>query len=1054
MKTKTKSELEKELVKLQQRIIELEKSETQCKLAELENILNTSPIHIASIDINGKYTSWNKASEDMFGITAEEVIGKLTPRRFHRNDKEAKTVIETVERAGKYDDEIILIRRDGSEFPAHLLVSKTIDSSGNHIGYTGVAVDISERKQAEKVLAESELQFRSLSDASMEGIGIIQDGKVLIANRKASEIFGYDHFEIIGKTLLEFVAKESRELALKNFRDKFREPFEIVAIRKDGSKFLAEVCGKSIEFKGHSGRVIAIRDITEQKQAEETQLVLYNIANAVNTTKNLHSLFVSIKEYLNKIIDTTNFYVAIIDEKTNIISLPYVVDEKDNFTSFPAGKTITAHVINTGKPLLATEKVLKKLIHSGEVIIHGTTPKVWLGVPLKIEDKVTGVVAVHSYTNKSLYTEKDIEIFEFVADEIALSIIHKQAEKALQESEKQLQTLIDNMPDFVCLKDRDSRWLLANEASIRIFQLEGIDYLGKKDSELAELNSKLRGSFLTCKESDARVWKEGALIHGEEMIPDADGSVRVYDVTKVPVSYSDGERKGLIIIGHDITESKQAEESIRKSEEKYRLLADNSMDAIWQMDLKLVFTYISPSIKDMMGYTVDEWVGSRLSQHSSIKEFFNIARKALSAIKYYKKFKHLTFDAVMLRKDGSEIPVEITSQLLFNKRGLPIGLQGATRDITERKQVGKELEDLYEKSEKSRKSLLSILEDVTKKEAALQESQERFQDIVTNSGDWIWEIDKEGRYTYCSPVVKQVLGYIPDEVLGKHFYDFFHPDERDELKKAAFKVFKKKGKFNNLINHNVHKDGHVILLETNAVPLLDDKGNLLGYRGVDRDITERIQAEEQIKKELKEKTVLLSEVHHRVKNNLQVISGLLQLQENEITTKEDALKGFAASQDRILAMAKAYELLLGSEYMSEVSVGKYIESLAGQLKRNYDIHHKVNISYSLEEFTISIEILDRLGLILNELITNSVKYAFEGRDSGNIRIELKETEKNIVIKISDDGIGMPEEIDMNSPETLGLSLVEMLMLQLRGTLSLDRKNGTIFTLEIPKKIVE
>jgi len=114
-------------------------------------------------------------------------------------------------------------------------------------------------------------------------------------------------------------------------------------------------------------------------------------------------------------------------------------------------------------------------------------------------------------------------------------------------------------------------------------------------------------------------------------------------------------------------------------------------------------------------------------------------------------------------------------------------------------------------------------------------------------------------------------------------------------------------------------------------------------------------------------------VHHRVKNNLQVISGLLQLQQNEITTKEDAIKGFASSQDRIMSMAKAYELLLGSEYMSEVSVGKYITSLAEQLKYNYDNHNKVNITYSLDELTISIEILDRLGLILNEIITNAIK---------------------------------------------------------------------------------
>jgi PAS domain S-box-containing protein len=140
----------------------------------------------------------------------------------------------------------------------------------------------------------------------------------------------------------------------------------------------------------------------------------------------------------------------------------------------------------------------------------------------------------------------------------------KKGEEALRESEEQLQTLIDTMLDFVCFKDGDGRWLKVNDASLRIFQLEGIDYRGKKDSELAELNSKLRGSFLTCKETDARVWKEGSIFHEEEAIPDSNGSVRVFDVTKMPVSHSDGARKGIVIIGHDITERKQAEEELQK----------------------------------------------------------------------------------------------------------------------------------------------------------------------------------------------------------------------------------------------------------------------------------------------------------------------------------------------------------------------------------------------------------------------------------------------------------------------------------------------------------
>jgi len=186
-------------------------------------------------------------------------------------------------------------------------------------------------------------------------------------------------------------------------------------------------------------------------------------------------------------------------------------------------------------------------------------------------------------------------------------------------------------------------------------------------------------------------------------------------------------------------ERKQAEE-LRQSEEKYRLLADNSIDVIWQTDLKLVFTYVSPSIKMFLGYTVDEWVGSKLSQHASTKEFFNIARKALYAIKHYKKFKQLTFDAVMLRKDGTEIPVEITGKLLLNKKGLPIGLQGTTRNITERKKA--------EETEKEHHNNIELLSETAMR--FIEFPQDR--DIYTYIGEQLRELTGKDSYIVVNSV--------------------------------------------------------------------------------------------------------------------------------------------------------------------------------------------------------------------------------------------------------------------------------------------------------------
>ncbi|MDP2754498.1 MAG: PAS domain S-box protein [Nitrospirota bacterium] len=133
-------------------------------------------------------------------------------------------------------------------------------------------------------------------------------------------------------------------------------------------------------------------------------------------------------------------------------------------------------------------------------------------------------------------------------------------------------------------------------------------------------------------------------------------------------------------------------------------------------------------------------------------------------------------------------------------------------------------------------------------EKALQQSEERFRQVAESSGDFIWGVDVNGLYTYANPVVEEILGYKPDELIGKkHFYNFFHPDVMDTLKKAAFEVIAKKEVFRNFINPNVHKNGNTVILETSGLPVIDNKGTLLGYRGSDRNVTERKKAEDALR---------------------------------------------------------------------------------------------------------------------------------------------------------------------------------------------------------------
>ena len=172
----------------------------------------------------------------------------------------------------------------------------------------------------------------------------------------------------------------------------------------------------------------------KQKRSEQIQKVIYSISNAVVTTNDLHALIEIIRDQLGTLIDTTNFYIAVYNEKTDTINLPYIADQRDNLVSFPAGKTLTSYVIKTKKPLLAKRQDLDKMEADHLIETVGEKALVWLGIPLILDNKVIGVVAVQSYENENAYKESDLEMLEFVSDQIILSIERKRTEQELRAS--------------------------------------------------------------------------------------------------------------------------------------------------------------------------------------------------------------------------------------------------------------------------------------------------------------------------------------------------------------------------------------------------------------------------------------------------------------------------------------------------------------------------------------------------------------------------------------------------------------------------------------------
>jgi len=261
----------------------------------------------------------------------------------------------------------------------------------------------------------------------------------------------------------------------------------------------------------------------------------------------------------------------------------------------------------------------------------------------------------------------------------------RQAQNKLAENEERLRALINATPDIICFKDGQGRWLLANEAELKLFQLENVDYRGKKDSELGVPGSFYYDAFMASEASDEVAWKKGVTVRGDESIPLPDGGSRTYDVVRVPLFSPDGARKGLVVLGRDITERKHAEEALRQSETRYRLLAENSSDVIWTMDFDLHFTYVSPAVLQLRGYTPEEVMRQPIEEvicPDSLPLFSDLVHMI------NKNSVNAPTPAMEIEqpcKDGSTVWTEVLARLMVDDHGNTVGLLGISRNISERK---------------------------------------------------------------------------------------------------------------------------------------------------------------------------------------------------------------------------------------------------------------------------------------------------------------------------------------------------------------------------------
>lgn len=329
----------------------------------------------------------------------------------------------------------------------------------NLIGIWGTQIDITDRKKTELALRDSEERYRLLVEYSPEAIAVHSNGIIVYANKAMFDLLNAEKREdVIGKPVFDFVHPDYKNIVIERIRisqeeKKYSDVLEEKFIDINGNTIDVEVTAIPFLYEGVNSSQVVVRDISAKKKDEKIKSAIYKISELVHSLNTLDELYASVHKIVAGLMPAKNFYIALYDDQTNIISFPYFVDELDVAPEPKEfGRGLTEYVLKYGKPLLADPVVFNELIKKGEVESIGAESIDWLGVPLKIKGKVIGVLVVQSYSKGIRYKEQELNILTFISEQIAMSISSKKSEEELikaktsaEEGSKLKSSLLSNM---------------------------------------------------------------------------------------------------------------------------------------------------------------------------------------------------------------------------------------------------------------------------------------------------------------------------------------------------------------------------------------------------------------------------------------------------------------------------------------------------------------------------------------------------------------------------------------------------------------------------------
>jgi len=384
---------------------------------------------IYEIDLEGRVVYGNKMGLDLFGFSKEDLKkGLFISDVFPEIAANMFMNLQALKSPGEISsNEYFVKRHDGALIPI-VTHSFAIFHEGKKIGYRGTITDVSKHKHIEAEIIKQKAFLENLIDSTPEAIVITDPlGKITMVNKEFTNLFGYTYEEAVNEDIDDLIVPErlrDEAFAITNLVSLHqKEVRQTVRKDKSGNELQVSLVATGIIINKETVANIGIyRNITTEKKNQVLQEVLYNISSAALKQMDIKELYPTIVKELSKIWDTNNFFIALYDKKTETLSLPFFSDEKDSFNEIPISKTITGYLIKTNQSVLLKEKDLRLLEESGEIDLVGTDCKVWMGVPLRVENNIIGVMCLQDYNNENKFSRDDLNVLDFIANQIAVAI--------------------------------------------------------------------------------------------------------------------------------------------------------------------------------------------------------------------------------------------------------------------------------------------------------------------------------------------------------------------------------------------------------------------------------------------------------------------------------------------------------------------------------------------------------------------------------------------------------------------------------------------------------